>query len=187
MPGAQRGKMALEVRPVPRRLVAGLVVGATLAGLAVAWWALPPQPSGPEVRVVIDKARNRLYFYDRGRMVESYPVATGRGPELTPEGRFTVASKCTDPEGGPAAGSLYGARWIGLATPGHGDGSKYGIHGTNEPASVGTHASAGCVRMRDRDIRALYDRLQIGDVVEIRRGSLFRWYLGHWLGRTPAG
>ncbi|NLC47295.1 MAG: L,D-transpeptidase, partial [Firmicutes bacterium] len=47
-------------------------------------------------------------------------------------------------------------------------GEKYGIHGTDEPSSIGKHASSGCIRLRNRDVEELYDQVQIGTEVEIR-------------------
>lgn len=41
------------------------------------------------------------------------------------------------------------------------------IHGTNEEQRIGTPASHGCIRMRNADIAALFDRVEVGDEVEI--------------------
>jgi len=43
----------------------------------------------------------------------------------------------------------------------------YGIHGTNDPRSIGKRASHGCVRMRNRDVEDLFARVGVGDVVEL--------------------
>jgi len=45
------------------------------------------------------------------------------------------------------------------------------IHGTNEEGLIGTPASHGCVRMRNRDVIALFDLLPIGAEVEIVSGG----------------
>jgi len=42
-----------------------------------------------------------------------------------------------------------------------------GIHGTNEPWSVGSHASHGCIRMRVADVEDLYNRVFVGTPVQI--------------------
>ena len=44
-------------------------------------------------------------------------------------------------------------------------GSSYGIHGTNNPSSIGQMASAGCVRMFNHDITGLYEWVDLGTVV----------------------
>lgn len=46
-------------------------------------------------------------------------------------------------------------------------GDGYGLHGTNEPNSIGRAVSHGCVRMRNEDIRALYERVALGTPVFI--------------------
>jgi len=54
-----------------------------------------------------------------------------------------------------------GTRWLGLSRKG------YGIHGTNNPRSIGKSASHGCVRMRNLDVEDLFARVSVGDVVEL--------------------
>lgn len=136
-----------------------------------------PPPRGNEDRIIISKGRNRLYFYRSGELAASYPVATGKRPEYTPEGTFTIANKIPDP-GRSDPDSRLGVRWMGLAVPCEKDprrkadsrapcGNKYGIHGTDEPDSIGTHASGGCIRLRNEDIVVLYDLVSIGTTVEI--------------------
>lgn len=46
-------------------------------------------------------------------------------------------------------------------------GDGYGIHGTNDPASIGHAASHGCVRLRNEDIERLYDMVPVGTPVYI--------------------
>jgi hypothetical protein len=46
-------------------------------------------------------------------------------------------------------------------------GDGYGIHGTNDPASIGRSASHGCVRLRNEDIGKLYDMVEVGTPVYI--------------------
>jgi hypothetical protein len=46
-------------------------------------------------------------------------------------------------------------------------GDGYGIHGTDEPATIGTAASHGCVRLRNEDIETLFRIVPIGTVVYI--------------------
>ena len=43
----------------------------------------------------------------------------------------------------------------------------YGIHGTNNPASIGRNASHGCIRMRNRDIEELFGMVSVGDEVDL--------------------
>ena len=66
----------------------------------------------------------------------------------------------------------YLPRWVG-GGPGNPLGARalylgntdYRIHGTNNPASVGTRVSSGCIRMRNADVIDLYDRVAVGTKV----------------------
>ncbi len=66
---------------------------------------------------------------------------------------------------GPGAANPLGNRWIGLNQKG------YGIHGTNEPKSIGKAASHGCIRMAKADLEELFTLIGVGDEVEIRSES----------------
>ena len=46
-------------------------------------------------------------------------------------------------------------------------GDGYGIHGTDDPSSIGRAASHGCVRLRNEDIAKLYDMVPVGTAVFI--------------------
>jgi lipoprotein-anchoring transpeptidase ErfK/SrfK len=122
--------------------------------------------------IKIDKSANKLTYYAYRVPLRTFPVATGRTADLTPNGTYSVVMLVKDPwylkkniPGGDPANPL-GVRWIGLNVPGT-DGSKYGIHGTNEPHSIGKHVSSGCVRMRNEDVTWLYAHIHKGTVVEI--------------------
>lgn len=132
----------------------------------------PPPERGDLIR--IDRARNRLYLYRDGRLARAFPVATGRGG-LTPVGRFTVLVKVINPDWKDPHGRIVpgntprnplGSRWLGLSA-GPEPGSTYGIHGTNEPFSVGAPASSGCVRLINPDAEELFDLVPAGTPVEI--------------------
>ena len=59
-----------------------------------------------------------------------------------------------------------GTRWMGFNLDG------LGIHGTNEPESIGKEASRGCIRMLNRDVEELFSAVPRGTVVEIRDGGV---------------
>ncbi len=99
--------------------------------------------------------------------VTTLPVGLGRD-NSTPTGLWDVGGKLKNPkfwgladmapvEGGDPNNPL-GKYWIALSgLDGHAVGkSSYGIHGTNDPNSVGTMASHGCIRLRDADIELVY-------------------------------
>jgi len=105
---------------------------------------------------IIVKTETRiLELYGDGQLYKKYSVAVGRPESPTPKGLFTVINKALNP-GGP-----YGTRWLGLSKP------HYGIHGTNEPESIGKAVSQGCVRMYNKDIEEVYGLVHIGASVGI--------------------
>lgn len=169
------------LRPIHAVLFLVILAGAWLLTLGpVERWRLveyvlpPPPPQGGSGLVII-KSSNRLYLFEDGQVIRRYDVATGREPHFTPEGRFTVINRLDDP-GHPD----YGPRWLGLSVPEWADrrdppdderapaGHKYGIHGTDEPWSIGGYHSGGCVRLRNEDILDLYPAVEVGTPVEIR-------------------
>ncbi|NMA61141.1 MAG: L,D-transpeptidase, partial [Firmicutes bacterium] len=106
-------------------------------------------------------------------------VATGKEVSLTPEGDLLIVTKEANDQGLGQDG-IFGTRWLGLETADAPDGSKYGIHGTNEPDSIGEHASAGCVRMAKNDLVEIYNRVPVGTVVRVKRGWVWHRYLVTW-------
>jgi len=61
----------------------------------------------------------------------------------------------------PGPGNPLGTRWMGLSAPG------VGIHGTDEPWSIGHSESHGCIRMQVPDAEWLYKRVRVGTPVFI--------------------
>lgn len=117
----------------------------------------------PRYEIRISLSQRRLSLYDRGRLVKSYPVGVGRVATQTPRGDFTIINKVPYPNsypGGPL--SVFGTVWMGLSRP------HYGIHGTNNPASIGRYVSRGCIRMHNRDVEELARIVPIGTPVRIR-------------------
>ena len=119
-------------------------------------------------RIVVSVPDKRLILVENDRVVKVYRVATGAAATPSPSGSYRVAQRVSDPTyyhpgkviaAGPE--NPLGPRWIGLDTQG------YGIHGTNEPESIGHAASHGCIRMRNADVTDLFARVEMGDAVEI--------------------
>lgn len=100
-------------------------------------------------RITVDLAARRMTILLDGTLVADTTVGIGTAQDPTPRGRFYVTDRVrpTSP-GGP-----YGAFALGLSAHsptlsefGGGDG-QVGIHGTNEPSSIGQAQSHGCVRV----------------------------------------
>lgn len=124
------------------------------------------------VYLEINKSNNMLYVYLNDHIMYTFPVATGASKAHTPEGTFLIVTKVENPwylpkqiRGGSPKNPL-GTRWMGLNVPGN-NGFKYGLHGTNNPASIGHHVSQGCIRMHNHDVEWLYEHIPIGTYVRI--------------------
>jgi hypothetical protein len=121
--------------------------------------------------VRVDLSQRQLQLRKGTRVVRTASVAIGRPGSSTPTGRFAIASKFS----GPAVPSYYGCCALVLnghqphLPPGWRGGDRLGLHGTNAPGSIGTAASAGCVRARDNTLRTLIKRLPVGAPVFIQR------------------
>ncbi len=129
--------------------------------------------------ILIEKSRFTLIQYSGTREFARFGVALGKNPGdkqrvgdmRTPEGVFRVVSihdsrRWVHDFGdgkGPVAGA-YGPCFIRLETGWKG----IGIHGTHDPASIGTRASEGCIRMRNGDLLKIVDETPPGTVVVIK-------------------
>lgn len=163
----------MELKDTFRRLSLVVVALFLITSLAAVLEAntTPSPPAQAGESILINKANNRLYFYRDGRLVKEYPVATGRNPELTPEGNFTILTKGVDSPGANSMDPRLGSRWMGLSAGGARAGHKYGIHGTNEPSSIGKYASGGCIRMQNEDVEELFQMVPTGTPVQIRKAN----------------
>lgn len=106
--------------------------------------------------IIISLSGRRLTLLSNNSIVKNYPIGVGKPSTPTPAGNYTIISKVPNP-GGP-----YGAMWLGLSRP------SYGIHGTNNPASIGGLVSKGCIRMYNHDVLQLAALIPIGTPVMIR-------------------
>ncbi|QAY65736.1 L,D-transpeptidase [Paenibacillus protaetiae] len=110
----------------------------------------------PAYRIIVDLSDRMLYLLDGNVVVRGYPVGIGKMLTQTPQGEFTIINKQLNP-GGP-----FGVLWMGLSKP------HYGIHGTNDPSSIGHEVSHGCIRMYNEDVVALSRLVPVGTRVTIR-------------------
>jgi hypothetical protein len=47
----------------------------------------------------------------------------------------------------------------------------YRIHGTNQPSTIGTFVSSGCIRLTNEDVMDLYTRIKVGTRVVVLPGK----------------
>jgi lipoprotein-anchoring transpeptidase ErfK/SrfK len=127
--------------------------------------------------VVIDTNDRFLYLVQPGGTALRYGIGVGR-PGFEWAGNKTITRKAEWPdwrppaqmrkrrpdlpefmEGGP--GNPLGARAMYLGS------SLYRIHGTNEPSTIGQAVSSGCIRMKNDDVKDLYNRVRVGTRVVV--------------------
>ncbi|MBU5299259.1 L,D-transpeptidase [Clostridium sporogenes] len=108
-------------------------------------------------RIVINTKAHTLTLFRDNNVYKTYKVAVGKPSTPTPKGTFKIINRAINP-GGP-----FGARWLGLNIP-YGD---YGIHGTNNPSSIGKSVSNGCIRMFNNQVIELSNLVPIGTTVII--------------------
>ena len=147
-----------------RRLAAltGVVLVATAEALA------QENSARPARRIVVSIPDRKLVLLEQDRVVRIYDTAVGAPRTPSPTGSFKIVQALPDPTWyakgkivPPGKSNPLGPRWLGLSVKG------YGIHGTNNPASIGRNASHGCIRMRNRDIEELFGMVSVGDQVEL--------------------
>jgi len=151
-------------------MVAGLILAfADLAAGQTSSAAPGKERTGRVVLVSI--ADRRLAVLEGYKVLAYFPVAVGTEVSPSPVGDFEIVRRVANPiyshDGVviPAGrDNPVGTRWMALNLKG------YGIHGTNQPRSIGHASSHGCIRLRNRDVEKLYAMLQVGDLVRIRAG-----------------
>jgi len=120
-------------------------------------------------RIVVDTANRTLTAYEGGRQVLQASVAPGKGSTPTPHGEFFVDGivKLTSTNGPYGAFQVSVAAFSNVHYSFGGGNGQIAIHGTNDPALIGTPASNGCVRMTNEDITALTNLITVGTPVQI--------------------
>jgi lipoprotein-anchoring transpeptidase ErfK/SrfK len=137
--------------------------------------------SEPASTIIVDTANTYLYLVLGNGQAIRYGIGVGR-EGFTWSGRERVSRMAEWPNWHPPAdmvarnpdlpdfvpGGLdnpLGARALYLG------GTLYRIHGTNEPSSIGTFASSGCIRMLNADVIDLYRRVSVGTQVVVLANS----------------
>jgi lipoprotein-anchoring transpeptidase ErfK/SrfK len=133
--------------------------------------------TGPERpgTIVIDTPNKFLFLVEKDGRALRYGIGVGR-PGFAWAGIKTISRKAEWPDWTPPPDMLkrrpdlplhmdggpenpLGARALYLGS------SLYRIHGTNEPYTIGTNVSSGCIRMMNEDVIDLYNRVSVGTKV----------------------
>ena len=127
--------------------------------------------------IVVDTPNKFLYLVQGNGKALRYGIGVGK-PGFTWSGVKTISAKKEWPDWTPPAEMLVrrpdlprhmeggpqnplGARAMYLGS------SLYRIHGSNEPWTIGTNVSSGCIRMRNQDVIDLYGRVNVGAKVVV--------------------
>lgn len=161
-----------------------------------------PAPVTITNEVIVSVKEQKLMLLQNGARVTTYPVSTskfglgdGRGTMATPVGAMAVAQKIGDhaPSGAvfnrrrltgevlkpnspgrdPIITRIIWLRGLEASTAQAFSRCIY-IHGTPEEKKIGRPASYGCIRMKSKDVAALYTQLPVGAVVKVVKERLPR-------------
>jgi L,D-transpeptidase catalytic domain len=148
------------------------------------WVQLPMRPNGItgwvhaedvrlariRTRILVDVSARRLVLYRNGRVVLRTRTAVGASATPTPIGRFYVNQRLipTNPYGPYGPGALGISAFSNVLT-GWTQGGPIGIHGTNEPWSIGHAVSNGCIRLPNPALRRVFAAALAGTPVVVRR------------------
>ena len=129
-----------------------------------------------DYRMLVELGAKKLTVWKGDQVFAEEPIGVGTGQTPTPGGLFYTKELLipVDASGQPIPDGFYGPYAYGLS--GYSDvlynfaGGEgvTGIHGTNDPSSIGRDASNGCIRMHNEAITRLATTLPIGVPVEIR-------------------
>ena len=125
-------------------------------------------------QLVVDLGDRKVYLHADGNFQAGYDIAVGQAGWETPAGKFSILNMQLNPAWQhPFTGDVIqagadnplGSRWIGFWTDGT---QQIDFHGTNQTDLIGQAVSHGCIRMRNGDIQALYERVAIGTEVVVQ-------------------
>lgn len=133
--------------------------------------------------IIVNAAEMRLYYYPPGgTTVEVLPIGIGQAGRETPRNWVTaVERKQEGPTWSPTPNTrrAYAAegKTLPAFVPAGPDnpmglyaiyiGRLYAIHGTNSNFGIGLRVSQGCIRLRNNDIKYLFDNVPVGTRVQL--------------------
>jgi L,D-transpeptidase ErfK/SrfK len=115
-----------------------------------------PDPNTIPYQINVILAKKKLQLLKNNQLIKEYPIAIGRILHGTPPGNYVIVNRQPNP-GGP-----FGKMWLSISK------KHYGIHGTNNPSSIGKAVSLGCIRMYNSDVIELSSKIPNGTAVTIR-------------------
>jgi lipoprotein-anchoring transpeptidase ErfK/SrfK len=142
---------------------------------------MPKNPAFAARKIIVDTHERFLEIFDGDQLVAEFPITPGSTTLPAPIGIWKIVGVAVWPwfrydEGmlnygrrtdtfynlPPGPNNLVGVLWAGLNRKG------IGIHGTNNPETIGRAASHGCIRLANWDAARVKDLISEGNVVEIK-------------------
>ncbi|MDQ2826450.1 MAG: L,D-transpeptidase/peptidoglycan binding protein [Actinomycetota bacterium] len=172
---AEKAGKEIDVDASRRSVMDGVALGDDTLRLVARPLKAAADPSLSKV-ILVRAGENKLYLYDNGQIVKSWPVATGAAGYLTPPGLWRVTEKIQNPSWynpgstwarglppviGPGPGNPLGTRALALDAP------AILIHATSNSGSIGYSESHGCIRMNEADEAELFSMVGVGTRVAV--------------------
>ena len=120
-------------------------------------------------RIVVELTAHRLTVFQGGDVVRVETIGVGSAATRTPGGRWFTTELLKPPSDGTYGTYAYGLSGF-TGDPGGPEGvqGQLGLHGTNDPTTLGRDVSLGCIRMSNDAITALATQLPLGVPVDVR-------------------
>lgn len=177
---------ALEAPQAPPPLPRAAAAAGPSAPAATTPLPAPGQPAATTTSlastrmIVLELGKRTISLLEGEKVLGSWPVAVGDPATPTPVGTFAVENKVVNPQYqstksgklNPKVGAQgpLGDRWIGFKRSGL---NQYGIHGTPDAwawtVTSRAAVSNGCVRMLTPHVRQLFDQVDVGTPVIVKR------------------
>lgn len=125
------------------------------------------------MKLVLRLGLKQVQVYEQDKLIASFPVAVGKKGWETPVGEFEIIQMVENPSWQnpwtgkvvpPSPNGPLGERWIGFWTNGK---DFIGFHGTPGEHLIGQAVSHGCVRMKNKDIKELFNLVSLGIPVSV--------------------
>lgn len=187
--------LRIAARPGGRKIIGTMPAGSRFYGEALTAWVLKTDESGrfgkvtlpysgsrttgwiriaeleldhTPYSVMVDLSRHSISVRRFGKAIMRFRAATGAPGSPTPIGRYFVTDLVPIAPGSSFGSYAFGLSGIQTHLPsGWTGGDQLAIHGTSDPGSIGTSASAGCLRVSERSLQRLKRVVRLGTPVTI--------------------
>ena len=171
----EKAGKAIDVEASKLKLMDGVSLGDSTVRLVARPIKAAPDPTLSKV-ILVRAGENKLYLYENGQIVKTWPVATGASGYLTPEGVWRITQKIVNPSW-HNPGSAWARGLPAVIPPGPNnplgtkalrlDAPAILIHATANRSSIGYSESHGCIRMTEENEAELFELVGVGTRVAV--------------------